>query len=232
MPRQARIVIPGELFHLTQRGNYKQHIFEDNDDRAHYINLFEEYKNKYGLHLYAFCLMNNHIHCIVQPMKMDSMAQTICRCHQQYSIYFHKKREIQGHLWQERFYSCVLYGDHIRQAIRYVERNPVRAGIVEQPWNYVWSSARAHLGTQYKALTLADASKYIGNALEWKTFLIQDDKEEEIKRIRESTLKGTAVGDEQDIRALTDQIDRDLTPRPVGRPKKNKIVTGTISWFS
>ena len=92
MPRQARIVIPGELFHLTQRGNYRQRIFEDDIDRAYYLKLFEECKNKYGLELFAFCLMDNHVHFVVKPLYKDSLAQTICRCHQRYAYYFHKTK--------------------------------------------------------------------------------------------------------------------------------------------
>ena len=83
-------------------------IFEDDYDRIHYLKLFEEYKNKYGLEVLAFCLMNNHVHFIVRPLRVDSLAQTICRSHQRYAHYLHKKREVNGHLWQERFYSCLL----------------------------------------------------------------------------------------------------------------------------
>lgn len=221
MPRQGRIVVPGELFHVTQRGNYRQRIFEDDIDRAYYLKLFEEYRNKYGLELFAFCLMDNHVHFIVKPLQAQSLAQTICRCHQRYAYYRHKKKEVLGHLWQERFYSCLLYGEHIRQALRYVERNPVRAGMVREPWDYMWSSARAHLGVKYKIITLSDCSSYMGN-LNWKDFISQDEGEDQIKQIRETTMKGTVLGSHEVIKNLEARLGRSILPKPKGRPRSTK----------
>ncbi len=218
MPRQGRIIVTGELFHVTQRGNYKQCIFEDDFDRVHYLKLFEEYKNKYGLELFAFCLMDNHVHFIVKPLHAHSLAETMCRCHQRYAYYLHKKREVQGHLWQERFYSCLLYGDHISHALRYVERNPVRAGMVAQPWDYSWSSARAHLGTEYKIITLSDCSSYVGD-INWRDFISQYDDEEQIKQIRENTLRGLVVGPQEAIINLELILGRDILTKPRGRPR-------------
>ena len=221
MPRQARIVVAGELFHVTQRGNYKQKIFEDNIDRGHYLKLFEEYKNKHGLEVFAFCLMDNHVHWIVKPRQVESLAQTICRCHQRYAYYRHKKRNVLGHLWQERFYSCLLQGEHIRQAIRYVERNPVRAGMVDHPWDYGWSSARAHLGKEYKVITLSDPSMYFGK-IDWKDFISQPEDEEHLKEIRNKTIKGTVLGAQEFITDLELSLGRDILPKPRGRPRKGK----------
>ena len=218
MPRQARIVVPGELFHLTQRGNYRQRIFEDDIDRAYYLKLFEEYKNKYCLELFAFCLMENHVHFIVKPLREHSMAHAICRCHQRYAYYLHKKRELNGHLWQERFYSCLLYGEHIKNAIRYVERNPVRAKIASQPWYYKWSSARAHLGVEYKIISLSDCSDYVGD-VNWKDFIGQPEQEDQIQQIRENTFKGLVMGTQEQINNLELKLSRSILPKPRGRPQ-------------
>ena len=209
MPRQGRIVVAGELFHVTQRGNYRQQIFEDDIDRAYYLKLFEKYKNEYGLELFAFCLMNNHVHFIVKPLYVDALSKTICRCHQRYSLYLHKKKEIQGHLWQERFYSCLLYGEHIRCALRYVERNPVRAGMVGQPWDYFWSSARAHLGVEYKIITLTDFSNYI-EGINWRDYISQQEDENHIKKLRDKTLKGSVLGSQEAIIDLEIKLGRKI----------------------
>jgi putative transposase len=218
MSRQARIVVPGELFHLTQRGNYRQRIFEDDIDRAYYLKLFEEYKNKYSLELFAFCLMENHVHFIVKPLQEHSMAQAICRCHQRYSYYLHKKRKINGHLWQERFYSCLLYGEHIVHAIRYVERNPVRAKMVSQPWDYKWSSTRAHLGVEYKIISLSDCSDYVGD-VNWRDFIGQPEQEDQIHQIRKNTFQGLVMGTQEQINNLELKLGRSIQPKSKGRPR-------------
>ncbi len=173
MPRHARLVIPGELFHITQRGNYGQDIFSHNNDKVQYLKYFEEYRSQYGLDVFAFCLMNNHVHFIVRPRTETSMAETIGRAHQKYSRYYHARWERRGHLWQQRYFSGLLEGNHIAGAIRYVERNPVRAGIVRFAWEYNFSSARAHLGTRYRLITLADVTEYIETE-GWRDFLTEE----------------------------------------------------------
>ena len=153
MPRTARIVIPGCLYHVTQRGNYRQNVFYEDQDRAVYLKYIEEYAGKYKLGIYAFCLMDNHVHFIVKPHNLDSLAKTYRVVHQKYSLYLNRRLKEYGHRWQSRFYSCIVLGSHIPKAVKYVERNPVRAGMVEQPWHYAWSSARAHIGKSYKIIS-------------------------------------------------------------------------------
>lgn len=218
MPRQARIVVPGELFHVTQRGNYQQIIFEEDQERIGYLKLIDTYSQKYGLEVFSYCLMDNHVHFIVRPQTKQALAQTFCRAHQRYSILFHKKRNKKGHLWQERFYSCLLSGDHISAAVRYVENNPVRAKIVNNPWDYPWSSARAHLGQHFKMLRLADISEYI-NVKTWKEFLVDKEDDELIKKIREETNRGLVLGPRKFIECLEQKLGRNILPRPRGRSR-------------
>jgi putative transposase len=146
MPRKARIVLEGIAHHITQRGNYKQKIFEDDEDKKVYLEFISKYAEDYDLKIYAFCLMTNHVHFIGVPEKSDSLAFTFKYAHMRYSQYFNRKHRNNGHLWQGRFFSCPLGEKHLNQAVRYVERNPVRAGIVKYPWDYLWSSAGVHSG--------------------------------------------------------------------------------------
>jgi len=218
MPRQARIVLPGYLHHVTQRGNYRQNIFNDDIDRITYLKLLEHYGAKYGVSLYAFCLMDNHLHLIVSPSDPGGLGKAFCRIQQRYSIYFHKRVSRRGHLWQERFYSCLLFGAHIARAIRYIEKNPVRARMVEKPWDYRWSSARAHLGTKYKIITLADV-KEIVNVESWREFLEEDEKDEDIDKLRKSTLKGGVFGPVEFVKKLEEKLGRSILKKTQGRPK-------------
>ena len=146
MPRRARVVFEGVVHHITQRGNYRQNVFEDDSDKRKYVEFIREYSEKYGMKIYAYCLMSNHVHFIAAPVKEDSLAMTFKYANMRYSSYFNKKNKRSGHLWQGRFYSCPLHFEHSLEALRYVERNPVRAKMVELPWEYRWSSAREHVG--------------------------------------------------------------------------------------
>ena len=146
MPRSARVVFEGVVHHITQRGNYRQNIFEDSADRKKYIEFVSEYSRKYQMKIYAYCLMTNHVHFLAAPLRRDSLAMTFKYTNMRYSSYFNKKNRRSGHLWQGRYYSCPLHHDHALEALRYVERNPVRAKMVRLPWEYEWSSAREHVG--------------------------------------------------------------------------------------
>jgi putative transposase len=90
--------------------------------------------------------MDNHVHFIVIPREEDSLSKVFSISHMRYSQYFNKKKKASGHLWQGRFYLCVMDDDYLVTALRYVERNPVRAGIVRKPWQWKWSSAGEHVG--------------------------------------------------------------------------------------
>lgn len=218
MPRQARIVIAGELFHLTQRGNYQQNIFDGDIDKVRYLKYFEKQSQKYGLDIFAYCLMDNHVHFIVRPLKEDSMAQTICRVHQRYSVYYHAKNEKHGHLWQERYYSCLLQGRHIKEAVRYVECNPMRAGMVSRPWEYGFSSANAHMGKRYKIITLADISEYI-DVSSWRRYLLGQEEDGLIGKLRKATMQGMVLGSREYIQQIEKIVGRKLI-KLRGRPKK------------
>ena len=121
-------------------------------------------------------------------------------------------------LWS-RFYSCKLLDDHIAKAIRYVERNPVRAGMVGLPWQYTWSSARAQLGKQYKLIILSDIKDYV-NIASWKDYLVQEDEKEDVMNIRKSTQQGKAVGPSSKIEDLERTINCKLKVSNRGRPSK------------
>ena len=219
MPRYARIVIPGYLYHITQRGNYKQNIFEEDRDCVIYLKLIQEYSKKYGVEMYAYCLMDNHVHFIAKPRHEESLARTFCVAHQRYSHYFHKKRGIRGHLWQKRFYSCILHGSHLKQAVRYVENNPVRANLAAHPCDYHWSSVKAHLGLAYKIIELSDIREYISFS-SWKEYLLEEEKDEELKQIRKMTLKNSILGPVEFIKKVEELLKRKILSNPRGRPQK------------
>jgi len=121
MARKARIILPGYPHHITQRGNYKQKIFSSEDDYSCYLKWLQEYSKKYKLLLLSYCLMPNHVHFITVPENQTSCAMTFKITQMRYAHYYHSKNTLTGHLWQSRFYSCVLGQSHFYEAIRYVE---------------------------------------------------------------------------------------------------------------
>ena len=145
MPRQRRVVLPGCPHHLTQRGNNQRPVFFDERDRETYLALLAQFAAQYSLTVLGFCLMTNHVHLIAVPATPTSLAKALGRTHNDYARWLHIKRRESGHLWQNRFFSCPLEEAYTWAALAYVERNPVRAGLVKQAEEWVWSSARKHL---------------------------------------------------------------------------------------
>lgn len=224
MPRLARIIAPGAPHHITQRGNYRQDIFDDDNDKRRYLIWIEEYSQKYNLSILAYCLMSNHVHFIVIPKDDDSMARTFNAAHMRYSQYCNKKISATGHLWQGRFFSCVMDEAHLIATARYIERNPVRAHIVKKPYEYIWSSAKDHSDNTHASII---DTHEIFNHIEitqdkWKGFIDAPDHTEEISVIRKHTMTGRPLGNESFIKKLEKQFGERLHALPVGRPKKRQ----------
>ena len=146
MPRDRRIVLPGVPHHITQRGVRQSNIFVDTADRLLYSELLLEACEKHHLSIHSFTWMTNHVHIVAVPQCEDSLEKVFRRTHAQYAQRFNKKYELRGYLWQDRFFSCPMDEGHYWAAIRYVERNPIRAGMVRRAEDYRWSSARVHCG--------------------------------------------------------------------------------------
>ena len=214
MPRIARVVAVGLPHHITQRGNYQQEVFLDDNDRIQYLTWVNEYSKKSSLIIFAYCLMSNHVHFIALPEKEDSLAKTFNSTHMRYSQYHNRKKGVRGHLWQGRFYSCVLDENHLYAGIRYVERNPVRAGMVREAWDWKWSSAQIHTGAggQKSGITLGDVSSLMEpmNFEEWKRYLEQQDEEGIVNEIRKRTLTGRPLGNEKFIKQLEEKLGKRL----------------------
>jgi len=145
MARLARVVIADYPYHVTHRGNRQADVFFDREDRDAYRKWLSEYGAKSGLDIWAYCLMANHVHLIAVPRRTDSLARGIGRAHFRYARWVNWRQGWSGHLWANRFHSTALDVMHLWAAVKYVELNPVRAGIVARAEDYEWSSARAHV---------------------------------------------------------------------------------------
>lgn len=223
MPRRARLVIPGTAHHVVQRGNYQQYVFECDRDFRTYLYMFGKYADKYEVRVHAFCLMGNHVHFIVTPEDSIGLSKTFQQVHVRFSQYKNVQKQRLGHLWQGRFYSCVLGDTHLLRAIRYVEMNPVRARLVQQPWDYLWSSARQHLMIEKSPIVSTDfhsVCREIGlNHQNWSQYLLEEDMQM-AKEMRKYTFRGLAIGEESFIVQLERKLGICLRLRKPGRPGK------------
>jgi putative transposase len=221
MPRLGRIVIPGQPHHITQRGNNRQDVFFEEDDREVYLHLLSQQALRYGLDIVGYCLMANHVHLIAIPAREESLAKAVGRTHFLYTQYLHRLHDRTGHLWQNRFFSCALDEEHCWEALRYVERNPVRAGLVRAPWRYRWSSAAAHCGLgRGSELSHSPFWRAAWEAETWKARLPGPDDETALTALRLSTHTGRPLGADSFLSKIERAVGRRLRPLPVGRPKR------------
>ncbi len=221
MPRQARIVIPNTAHHIIQRGNYRQKIFTKQEHYRQYCEWIEEYAQKNGLDIIAYCLMSNHVHFAVIPKEEKDLSGIFKIVHMRYSHYINRQRSVKGHLWQGRFNSCILDDTHLYRAVRYVENNPVRAKMVKKAWEYEWSSAKDHVKERTRVLIKLSTHKDIKDGDEWQEHLQEDDPEL-IEDIRLKTERGLVVGSNKFIKKLEGALNRSLECVRQGRPRKRE----------
>ncbi len=221
MPRMARVVVLDIPHHIVQRGNNRQQVFFVDSDRQTYLTIIKKEAPKYGLKIIGWCLMLNHVHLIALPSGKDSLAKALGQTHLIYTRYINQHYNRNGHLWQNRFYSCPLDDAHFWQALRYVEQNPVRAKLVQQAWHYKWSSAVAHIDNQDSTGLLDMAHwKNMSSQIGWQQLLAVEQGQEELKSIRRNTQTGHPLVNDSYLRKLEKIFDRKLRPLPIGRPPK------------
>ncbi len=145
MSRPLRPQEPNILFHVINRGNNRQQLFQSESDYEEFLELIRRYKKKFAVRIYHYALMPNHIHLLVEPSKKGSLSSFMQGLTLAHTYRFHKRHSSSGHAWQGRFKSTVIETDeYFLECGRYIELNPVRAQIVDCVSQYPWSSYRAH----------------------------------------------------------------------------------------
>ena len=227
MPRRPRLAITGIPWHIIQRGNNRAACFYADDDYRYYLQTLHEQAKKYQCALHAYVLMTNHVHLLLTPVKEGSASLLMKHLGQRYVQYINKTYRRSGTLWEGRFRSCLTREDAYALACyRYLELNPVRAGMVHDPSNYLWSSYRKNaLGDDNAILTPHCLYDELGqDAAERQAayralFRVHlDDKM--IEDIRQATNGNYALGNEK-FRAEVEQIlKRRARPGKSARPRK------------
>ncbi|MFA5778737.1 MAG: transposase [Elusimicrobiota bacterium] len=145
MPRRARFTVENGTYHIMLRGNNRARIFNNDDDFSCFLELLKDNKKKYGLKIYHYAFMDNHIHLVVQSPDGVRLSAAMKRITVTYARYYRKLYKGIGHFFQDRFKSFLIQeGKYLLECGRYVELNPVRAGMVKSPGDYKWSSYGAY----------------------------------------------------------------------------------------
>ena len=222
MARLPRVVIVDVPHHVTQRGNARQVILTNDADRVAYLELLRQNSALYGLSLLGYCLMSNHVHLIAVPRTAAALAQTLKHVRGRYASYWNARQSSSGHVWQGRFYSCPLDDSHLWEALRYVELNPVRAGLVEAAEEWQWSSAAAHCGAAAHCPMLEmELWGERWTVSEWRAYLTAGDSQTDLIALRRCTHTGRPLGTPDFVAALEKSSLRLLAPRKGGRPRKS-----------
>jgi putative transposase len=220
MARLARVVAPGFPHHITQCGNRRQQTYFCDEDYQRYVELMAEWCNALEVEILAYCLMPNHVHLIAVPQSADGLGRAIGEAHRRYTRMINFRERWRGHLWQGRFASFVLDEPYLLTAARYVELNPVRAGLVGAPSRYRWSSAAAHVRGKDDALV--KVAPLLELAPNWRAFLARVIREEDIKLLRAHENTGRPLGDEAFLATLEQDLGRILKRQKPGR-KRNPL---------
>ena len=218
MPRFRRLVVPGHPHHVTQRGVRKQTTFFDDFDYQTYLKIGEDLRSTSSLVVLAYCLMPNHVHAVVIPKHERDLAEFFGRLHQDYARRTNLRYNWSGHLWQNRFFSVVMDARHTLAALRYVELNPVRSGLVAAPHDWPWSSARGNLGLVHDDMIAGQpALQLVGD---WRTYLYGPENISDLQELRRATSSGRPMGSDHFLGVIESLSGRRVRKRRAGRKMK------------
>jgi putative transposase len=229
MPRLPRIAVPGIALHVVQRGNNRQAVFFHESDYGVYLERLFESAERYEVSVHAYVCMTNHVHLLVTPWGEDSASRMMQRLGALYTAGINSAYRRTGSLWEGRFKSSLVDSEcYVLACYRYIELNPVRAGMARQPSDYRWSSCRHHTRelSRYPikphAVWLELGADSAERRRRYAELLEQGVTDEVAEKIRRCTRKGLPAGSEQ----FREQIEKALAVRlgdgRRGRPKKGR----------
>ncbi len=227
MPRRPRIIVPGVPLHIIQRGNNRQACFFCDDDYLFYLYWLEELSRLSRCFVHAFALMTNHVHLLITPENEADAGTLMKRLGQRYVQYVNRTYKRSGTLWEGRFRSCIVQEEeYLLLCQRYIEMNPVRAGLVHHPGQYRWSSYGSN-GQEEKSALITPHGLYkkLGRTDEerrqaYRELFRYELDPGEIDKIRKATNGNFACGDSRFGKEISEMLGRRVTPGKAGRPKK------------
>jgi putative transposase len=221
MARIARVIVPGCPHYVMQRSKRRRRAFLADDDYRAYLDLLAERCRAHRVALWAYCLMPDRIHLIAVPKTSDGLARTLAETHRLYTRRLNFCKGRRGHLWRGRFSSFPMDMEHCVAAARHIERNPVREGLVKQPWQWPWSSAAAHVTGRGGGLV--KVRPLLAKVGAWRRFLqAADEDAETAEQLRRHEVIGRPLGADAFVIGLEKLLRRRFRPRKRGPKPKRK----------
>ena len=227
MARLPRLILAGQPHHVILRGNNRQAIFFSDLDRQQLLAILSEAAAQYAVAVHAYVLMDNHFHLLLTPPSADALSRMMQSLGRRYVGWFNARHQRSGTLWEGRFRAGLIEGErHLLACMRYIELNPVRAGLCADPLQWEWSSAAHHLGLKRQALvTEHDLYWRMGNTPferehAYREFIDQGVAPHEQAQFTDAALRGRPVASEAFLKPLAEGHERVVNKRPRGRPRK------------
>jgi putative transposase len=229
MPRLPRPIDDGFVYHAINRGNNRADVLGEAGDHEAFLEAMERARERYPFRLYGYCLMTNHFHLLIRPEGGQSISRILQSLTVAHTWRYHKRHGSVGHVWQGRFRSPVIQDDgHLLVVLRYIEANPLRAGMVDDLAGYRWSSFLAHGHgradplldplPEYEALGRTPAERQA----RWRRKVVAPQDARELTAVRESVRSGKPLGEADWVTAHAATLGIELNPRPRGRPRKTE----------
>lgn len=220
MPRIARGLSDGHVYHILNRGNGRQQVFHKEGDYYTFTKLLEEAVGEFDVAILAYCLMPNHFHFLLKPDRADALSRFMQWLMTSHVRRYHQHYGTSGHVWQGRYKSFIVQeDDHLLTVMRYIEGNPVRASLVESSKEWKWSSHQERLGRQRRRVIIDPP---IALPTDWTGYIDQPMTGSEVERVRRSVNRHTPFGADSWVESVCEELGLEATLHARGRPKKEK----------
>jgi putative transposase len=227
MVRRARLAIAGIPWHVIHRGNNRSRCFFTSSDYSYYLGTLAEQAVKFDCLIHAYVLMTNHVHLLITPARETSAALLMKNLAQRHTQLINRRDNRTGTLWEGRFKSCLAQDDaYVLTCYRYIELNPVRAGMVDNPGSYYWSSYGVN-GDGKSSSVITPHADYLALGADTNERLARYRKsfsallsETELRSIRRATNGNFVLGTDSYLSALQAQLDRQVAPLRRAKPTK------------
>lgn len=232
MARLPRLVLPGGLHHLLQRGNNRQAVFVDDQDRRHYLDALREATRLHGVRVHGYVLMPDHVHLLVSPQAEDGLARAMQTLGRRYVGHFNRRHGRSGTLWEGRYRTALIESPaYFHPLLCYLEQHPLRDGLADHATDYPWSSAAHHVGLRRDAMVSEHPDYWrLGNTpfereAAHRAALGQALDPATLDRIRRHVHSGWPLLTELGQRSLAQALQRPLRPRSAGRPARSATLS-------
>lgn len=218
MARVARGLVDGFIYHLLNRGNGRQVVFHTSQDYESFIDLIRKGKEKYPVKIFAYCLMPNHFHMASMPIWAEELSKWMQWLMTSHVRRYHQHYGTSGHVWQGRFKSFIIQEDcHLLTVLRYIEGNPVRAGLVNSAKKWLWSSHRERIAEESRSLI---DEIPIELPKDWGRYVDEPLTKRELENLRQSVVRLSPFGNAEWQQQICRSLGLECTIRPRGRPRK------------